>query len=77
MEKTKRKSDQNASAQIFAAIAIIEALAFLGYFFSAGSESDRFCCIFAIGLSLAVAVGIASAPASRNAGRSLRCAVPR
>ncbi len=71
MEKTKRSGNQNVSAQIFAALAVIEAASFLAYFFCAGSDSDRFCCVFAIGLSLAAAAGIAVCAGLKKCGQVL------
>lgn len=59
--KQNNGGEKNRFTQIFAVIAIVEGVFFLCLLMSKGDASDRFCCITALGLSLAVAVGVAVA----------------
>lgn len=55
-EKKKMHLSGNKGMQVALGIAVVEAVFFLSYFMSVGDESDRYCCIMALGLALAVAL---------------------
>lgn len=59
MARKQSNGNKNYYAQIFACIAIIEGAFFLCLLMSKGDETDRLCCIVALGTALAAALSTA------------------